>query len=109
MKFTIPPNKNYNKDIVLLKEAVQNGEHITFSKFCDGEWAVLQNSHIDNKEFHFNPSIDSFKRQKLLEAFQYNNENERKIHCPVSLLFQYDRDTGRRCRQYIVFFLPDNP
>ena len=74
MKFTTPPNKNYSKDIILLKEAIQNGEHITFSKFCDGEWAVLQNNHIDNKEFHFNPSIDSFKRQKLLEAFQYNNE-----------------------------------
>lgn len=76
MKFTKPPSKNYKEDIQILKSAIENREHITFSKFCDGEWAVLQNQQIDNKEFQFDPTNekDIKKRKKLLEAFQYNNE-----------------------------------
>jgi hypothetical protein len=76
MKFTKPPNKNYKEDIKILKNAIENKELITFSKFCDGEWAVLQNQQIDNKEFQFNPinEKDIKKRKKLLEAFQYKND-----------------------------------
>lgn len=76
MKFTVPPNKNFQDDIVILKEAIESGEHITFSKFCDGEWAVLENRHIDNGEFSYDPNNenDKYKREKLLEAFQYNDD-----------------------------------
>lgn len=76
MKFTTPPNKDYKQDIIILKNAIENGEYITFSKFCDGEWAVLENKQINNKEFWFDPNnpLDQNKRKKLLEAFQYNNE-----------------------------------
>lgn len=102
MKFTTPPNKNYSKDIILLKEAIQSGKHITFSKFCDGEWAVLQNNHIDNKEFHFNPSIDSFKRQKLLEAFQYNNE---RYFVGITCVNVFGIETHRRMK--MVCGLPE--
>lgn len=76
MKLTTPPNKDYKKDLVLLKEAIENKEHISFSKFCDGEWAVLCNKQINNKEFWFDPNNkdDQNKRQALLDAFRYKND-----------------------------------
>lgn len=75
MKFTTPPNKDYKKDIRILHSAIANNEHISFSKFCDGEWAVICNKLIDNKEFRFDPSrkADQLKRKALIDAFQYKN------------------------------------
>lgn len=73
--FTIPPKKNYKEDIRILHDKIKSGEHISFSKFCDGEWAILNNEPIDNKEFRFNPNdkLDQEKRQLLLDAFTYDN------------------------------------
>lgn len=76
MKFTTPPNKNYLEDIKVIHQALLNNENISFSKFCDGEWAVLSNNPINNKEFWFDPNNekDQSKRQALLDAFQYKND-----------------------------------
>lgn len=76
MKFTTPPNKNYLEDIKIIHQALLNNENISFSKFCDGEWAVLSNNSINNKEFWFdsNNEKDQSKRQALLDAFQYKND-----------------------------------
>jgi hypothetical protein len=75
MKFTVPPNKNFKQDIEILHNALVNGENITFSKFCDGELAVLTNQNVDNGEFRFNSDRvkDITKRNRLLDAFKYNN------------------------------------
>jgi hypothetical protein len=75
MKFTTPPNKSYHEDIKLLHNALGNNEHISFSKFCDGEWAVMTNTPLNNKEFWFDPNNeqDQLKRQQLINAFQYKN------------------------------------
>lgn len=75
MKFTIPPDKNYVNDIKILEYAIKTGENITFSKFCDGEWAVICNQEINNKEFWFNPNniSDQTKRQSLIDAFTYKD------------------------------------
>lgn len=76
MNFTTPPNKDYKTDIKILESALKNNENISFSKFCDGEWSVICNQPINNKEFWFDPSnsIDQSKRQALIDAFQYKNE-----------------------------------
>jgi hypothetical protein len=103
MKFTTPPNKNYQQDIVILKEAIQNRERITFSKFCDGEWAVLQNNHIDNKEFNFDPSTDAFKRKKLLDAFQYNND---RYFVGITCVNVFGIETHRRMK--MISGLPED-
>jgi hypothetical protein len=75
MKFTTPPNKDYAEDIKILHHALENNEHISFSKFCDGEWAVMTNKPLNNKEFWFDPDNkqDQLKRQHLINAFQYKN------------------------------------
>jgi hypothetical protein len=76
MKFTTPPNKDYKSDIQILHQAIANKENVTFSKFCDGEWAVICNQPINNKEFWFDPNrkIDQFKRKSLIDAFKYKND-----------------------------------
>lgn len=75
MKFTIPPNKSYVKDIKILQKAIKSRENISFSKFCDGEWAVIKNKPINNKEFWFDPmsSKDQTRRQALINSFRYDN------------------------------------
>lgn len=76
VKFTVPPNKSYSQDISILHQAIRDKEHISFSKFCDGEWAVLSNHSINNKEFWFDPNSekDQFKRRSLMNAFRYKSD-----------------------------------
>jgi hypothetical protein len=75
MKFTTPPNKDYREDIKVLESALKSKDNISFSKFCDGEWSVMCNQPINNKEFWFDPNNeqDQLKRQELINAFQYKN------------------------------------
>lgn len=75
MKFTTPPNKNYATDIRILKNEIQSKRNFSFSKFCDGEWSVIENTSINNKEFWFDSKsmIDSIKRKKLLEAIKFKH------------------------------------
>ena len=75
MKFTVPPNKNYSEDLEILYRSIKSKENITFSKYCDGEWAVLCNQKINNKEFWFDPSNpkDQYKRKALIDSLQYKN------------------------------------
>lgn len=74
MKFTIPPNKDYKVDIEILKKEIESENNFSFSKFCDGEWSVINNDKINNKEFWFNPSdiVDQKLRQLLINAFKFD-------------------------------------
>lgn len=76
MKFTTPPSKSYTSDIEILYQSIKNHENISFSKFCDGEWSVICNQKIDNKEFWFDPhnESDQYKRSALIDAFRYKND-----------------------------------
>ena len=85
MEFTTHPNKDYASDIRVLYEALYNEEVFSFSKFCDGEWAVLENRGVDNSEFWFDPEKeeDANKRQQLVDAFQFKHKNYYVgISCP---------------------------
>ena len=77
MDFTVVPNKEYRRDLEIISEALSRNETLSFSKFCDGEWAVMENQKINNKEFWFDPEDpdDAYKREKLIEAFQYQNDH----------------------------------
>lgn len=76
MKFSIPPDKDFKEDIIYLHNALRTGENVSFSKFCDGEWAVIQNIPLNNTEFYFDPSKEEYqnKRQELINALQYKND-----------------------------------
>ena len=77
MRFTIHPDKDYKTDIEIICKALASGKRLSFSKFCDGEWAVIENRDINNSEFWFEPDklVDTLKRQKLIESFQFQHEN----------------------------------
>lgn len=68
-------NKLFKNDIIIFQNKLKNKEHFSFSKYADGEWAVIKNHAINNKEFWFDPNNtkDQIKRNKLIESFQYQN------------------------------------
>jgi hypothetical protein len=76
MQFTISPNKNFKADIQILEKSIKNKDNFSFSKFCDGEWAVINNQKINNKEFWFDPDNenDQIKRKQLIEALQFKHD-----------------------------------
>lgn len=98
MKFTIPPNKHFRQDIKILEHALKSNENISFSKFCDGEWAVLCNQNINNKEFWFNPSDpkDQIKRNALMAAFQYKNP---RYFVGITCVNVFGLDTHRQMKE----------
>jgi len=75
MNLTMPPNKTFDADICVFKHKLENGINFTFSKYADGEWAVLENRGTNNSEFWFNPENDSdtYKREKLVESFLFQH------------------------------------
>lgn len=77
--------KLFNRDIEIFANKLKSGENFSFSKYADGEWAVIKNQAINNKEFWFNPNndTDQEKRQALIESFQYKHPNYYVgISCP---------------------------
>lgn len=78
-------NKNFRLDLISFHKKLQNGENFSLSKFADGEWAVICNHAINNKEFWFDPSSskDQEKRSSLIDSFQYRHSNYYVgISCP---------------------------
>jgi hypothetical protein len=69
------PNKSFKQDIVVFYNKLLSEENFSFSKYADGEWAVIQNHPVNNGEFWFDPnnSEDQKKRRYLIESFEYKN------------------------------------
>lgn len=78
-------SKFFHNDIVFFANKLKNKENFSFSKYADGEWAVIKNTAINNREFWFDPNSDKDqqKRQALIESFQYKHPNYYVgISCP---------------------------
>jgi hypothetical protein len=78
-------NRSFANNILAFRTKLQNRENFSFSKYADGEWAVMQNHSINNKEFWFDPNSekDQEKRQALIESFKYKHPNYYVgISCP---------------------------
>jgi len=75
MNCTTPPNKKFKEDIKVFKHKIENSINFTFSKYADGEWAVIKNGSINNTEFWFdnNSFVDSMKRDRLIESFKFRH------------------------------------
>jgi hypothetical protein len=77
--------KTFRSDIEYFHKKLKSGENFSLSKFADGEWAVIKNTSINNKEFWFDPhdSIDQKKRKALIDAFKFKHKNYYVgISCP---------------------------
>ena len=79
MKFGVE-NKTFGGDLEILYNALVNKEHFAFSKFADGELAILKNNNIDltkkcNGEFKYdqNDSVDKVFRDRLGNSFTHQH------------------------------------
>tara|TARA_A100001201_G_scaffold92966_2_gene80902 strand:+ start:315 stop:1055 length:741 start_codon:yes stop_codon:yes gene_type:complete len=95
-----PPNKKFSEDIKFFHTKLQYNVNFSFSKFADGEWAVMTNNTIDNSEFMFDQEKDQHKREKLLESFQYQNPQYYVgISCPCCQGDEVFSDMKKVCGQ----------
>jgi hypothetical protein len=67
--------KDFTQEIYTMFNRLKNGQPFSFSKYADGEWAIIQGHHLNNGEFEFSPQTISFYREKLIESFKYKNKN----------------------------------
>lgn len=77
--------KYFRSDIKKFYSKILNGELFTFSKYADGEWAVMKNVNLDNSEFIFDNNSDQYQaaRNKLIESFKFKNDRYYVgISCP---------------------------
>ena len=70
----IYPDKNFARDIQILHKAIAEKQPFTLSKFADGEWMVMENQDLDNREFQFRQGPEFTRaRDALIDSFQYQH------------------------------------
>jgi hypothetical protein len=76
--------KNFREDILILFNLLKNKTPFSFSKYADGEYAILINKHITNCDnWTFNPDIDNIYQNELFKSFQFNEDGYYVgISCP---------------------------
>jgi hypothetical protein len=67
--------KIFNTEIKKLFKKLKNKEFFSFSKYADGEWAIIQGHDISNGEFKFSKNESRFYRQQLIDSFKFKNNN----------------------------------
>jgi hypothetical protein len=68
--------KIFNEEIKKIFEKLQRKHPFSFSKYADGEWAIINGYNINNGEFNYlNNNETEFYRQKLIESFQFKDLN----------------------------------
>lgn len=77
-------SKIFSEEIRKLFQRLTSGQKFAFSKYADGEWAVINKKHVTSQgEFTFNPDHDSYYSKKLLESYQYKDDGYYiGISCP---------------------------
>ena len=75
---------SFSEDIGFIFNKLKNREHLSFSKYADGEYKVLRNERITNCDnWTFNPDIHIKEYQYLLDSFHYKHDDYYVgISCP---------------------------
>lgn len=67
--------KIFKEEIKKIFDKLQKKEPFSFSKYADGEWAIINGHNVNNGEFNYNKNENSeFYRQKLIESFQFKHK-----------------------------------
>lgn len=67
-------DKTFAGDIKIFEKMLAEKEQFTFSKYADGEWAVMKQQTLNNNEFVFKNNIeDEQRRLELIQSFQYRH------------------------------------
>ena len=67
--------KNFESEIYRIFDLFKKGSPFSFSKYADGEWAIINDINLNNKEFEKTPLTPSFFKNKLIESFRYKDPN----------------------------------
>jgi hypothetical protein len=68
--------KIFEEELSKIFKKLQNKIPFAFSKYADGEWAIIKGNNIANGEFSFINDINSsFYRKKLIESFKFKHPN----------------------------------
>jgi hypothetical protein len=70
--FKMPEQKIFSKEIEKMFNRLRSRRHFSFSKFADGEWAIITNNAINNGEFSFNPE-ETEVRESLIRAYEFQD------------------------------------
>jgi hypothetical protein len=76
--------ESFSDDLLAIYEGLKNGYKFSFSKYADGEFAILTGKEITNCDgWHFNPIGDKHEMDILRESFFYSEEGYYVgISCP---------------------------
>jgi hypothetical protein len=83
MKFGVN-NKSFSEDLKVIYNSLVNKKKFSFSKYADGEFAILVNKNITNCDnWTFNSDTDKKYRDELLYSFKYKDDGYYVgISCP---------------------------
>ena len=66
-------NNNFKNDIIVLFNKLKQREPFSFSKYADGEYAILRNIKITNTDkWTFDPNIHQIEHKFLMDSFTYD-------------------------------------
>lgn len=75
--------KIFDQEIYRIFNLFKKGAPFSFSKYADGEWAIMNNHYLNNNEFEISNKTPDFFRQKLIESFRFKDPNYYVgISCP---------------------------
>lgn len=75
--------KDFEQELYRIFELFKKGSPFSFSKYADGEWAIINKKFINNNEFEITPKTSDFYRIKLIESFRFQDPNYHVgISCP---------------------------
>jgi hypothetical protein len=67
--------KDFTEEIYKIFDKFKKGNPFCFSKYADGEWAIISNDYLNNREFEFSKNTPIFYKQKLIESIKYKDIN----------------------------------
>lgn len=67
-------NKDFRKDLSIILSLLKSGKKFAFSKYADGEFAILTNRKITNCDrWTFDPLIHKSQYRELLSSFRFSD------------------------------------
>lgn len=75
--------KIFDQELYKFFDILKKGQPFSFSKYADGEWAIMNNIYLNNNEFEITNKTPTFFKNKLIESFRFKDPNYYVgISCP---------------------------
>jgi len=67
--------KDFTQEIYKFFDIFKKGYPFSFSKYADGEWAIITDDYLNNREFEHSENTPLFFKQKLIDSIRYKDPN----------------------------------